>query len=244
MSTGNPKKTTTGSKPNPKAKPGANAPAPKKRPGNKPSAGEKAATRRARIEEQRQAERARERRSRILTISASAVIVLAVVAAGAWLVNDANKKEAAQAAPVSGEKTWKDLAQNHVEGTVKYPMIPPVGGDHNGVWQNCDAQVYTQQLQNENAVHSLEHGAVWVTYSTKAAEADVKSLTEKVKKTSYTMISPYDAQSSPITLSAWGHQLNVDKASDPRVNEFLDKYVQGAQTPEPGAACSGGKATA
>ncbi|MFM9441629.1 DUF3105 domain-containing protein [Streptomyces acidiscabies] len=241
MSTGNSKKTTTGSKP----KASTNAPGtPKKRPGNKPSAGEKAASRRARIEEQRKAERARERRSRILTISASAAIVLALVAGGAWLVNDANEKEAAQAAPVSGEKTWKDLKQNHVEGTVKYPMIPPVGGDHNGVWQNCDAQVYTQQLQNENAVHSLEHGAVWVTYNTKAAEADVKSLTEKVKKTSYTMMSPYDAQSSPITLSAWGHQLNVTEASDPRVNEFFDKYVQGAQTPEPGAACSGGKATA
>ncbi|GAQ58114.1 DUF3105 domain-containing protein [Streptomyces acidiscabies] len=239
MSTGNSKKTPTSSKPK------ASAPAtPKKRPGNKPSAGEKAATRRARIEEQRKAERARERRSRILTISASAAIVLALVAGGVWLVNDANEKEAAQAAPVSGEKTWKDLTQNHVEGTVKYPMIPPVGGDHNGIWQNCDAQVYTQQLQNENAVHSLEHGAVWVTYNTKAAEADVKSLTEKVKKTSYTMMSPYDAQSSPITLSAWEHQLNVTEASDPRVNEFFDKYVQGAQTPEPGAACSGGKATA
>ncbi|MET8980479.1 DUF3105 domain-containing protein [Streptomyces sp. NPDC004539] len=196
------------------------------------------------MEEQRKAERARERRSRILMISVSTAIVLAVVAGGAWLINDANEKEAAQAAPVSGEKTWKDLTQNHVEGTVKYPMIPPVGGDHNGVWQNCDAQVYTQQLQNENAVHSLEHGAVWVTYNTKAAEADVKSLTEKVKKTPYTLMSPYDSQSSPITLSAWGHQLNVDTASDARVNEFLDKYVQGAQTPEPGAACTGGKATA
>lgn len=211
---------------------------------NKPSAGEKSAARRARIEEQRKAERARERRGRVLTISASAAIVLALVAGGAWLVNDANEKEAAKAAPVSGEKTWKDLSQNHVEGTVKYAMTPPVGGDHNAVWQNCDAQVYTQQLQDENAVHALEHGAVWITYNTKAPEADVKTLTDRVSKTPYTLMSPYDSQSSPITLSAWGHQLNVDSASDARVGEFLDKYVQGAQTPEPGAACSGGKATA
>ncbi|MEV6291445.1 DUF3105 domain-containing protein [Streptomyces sp. NPDC051896] len=103
--------------------------------------------------------------------------------------------------------------------------------------------VYTQPLQNGNAVHSLEHGAVWVTYNTKATNADVKALGAKVQKTPYTLMSPYPSESSPITLSAWGHQLNVTKASDPRVNEFFDKYVQGKQTPEPGAACTGGKSS-
>lgn len=46
---------------------------------------------------------------------------------------------------------------------------------------------------------------------------------------------------SPITLTAWGRQLNVKKASDPEVSKFLE-YVQGEQAPEPGAACTGGKA--
>jgi hypothetical protein len=32
----------------------------------------------------------------------------------------------------------------------------------------------------------------------------------------------------------------VNTASDPRVDQFLTKYVQGAQTPEPGAACTNG----
>jgi hypothetical protein len=41
-------------------------------------------------------------------------------------------------------------------------------------------------------------------------------------------------------LSAWGKQLTVDSADDPRVSQFFTKYVQGAQTPEPGAACTGG----
>jgi hypothetical protein len=41
-------------------------------------------------------------------------------------------------------------------------------------------------------------------------------------------------------LSAWGHQLSVNTAADPRVDQFLTKYVQGAQTPEPGAACTNG----
>ncbi|MFD7404178.1 DUF3105 domain-containing protein [Streptomyces sp. NPDC059866] len=202
---------------------------------------DKAAARRARIEEQRRAERARERRVRIITVVASTAILAGLVGGGWYLIDQANDKEQAKAAPVAGEKTWSKLSQTHVDTKVDYPMTPPVGGNHAPVWQNCNGNVYTTELQNENAVHSLEHGAVWITYNDKAAQADVKALAAKVTKTPYTLMSPYKSQTSPITLSAWGHQLNVTKASDARVDEFLDKYVQGTQTPEPGAACTGGK---
>ena len=104
----------------------------------------------------------------------------------------------------------------------------------------CNGNVYTKAVPNENAVHSLEHGAVWVTFNGKATSADVKTLADRITKTRYTLMSPDSTQSGTITLSAWGHQLSVDKASDPRVDQFLTKYVQGPQTPEPGAACTGG----
>ncbi|GGK76709.1 DUF3105 domain-containing protein [Streptomyces flaveus] len=205
-----------------------------------------AQARRAKIEEARRAERARERRNRIITITLSTVIVAGLVGWGGYALNSANEKDEQQAAakkkPVRGEKTWdkKKLAQNHVQGTVDYPMKPPVGGDHNQAWMTCDGTVYTKPIGNENAVHSLEHGAVWITYNDKAADADIKTLGDKVSSTPYTLMSPSKDQSGTITLSAWGTQLSVDKASDPRVEQFLSKYVQGSQTPEPGAACTGG----
>lgn len=201
----------------------------------------KTEARRARIEEMRRAEQARERRNRIVTIVASAAILAGLVGGGWYLIDAANEKEQAKAAPVSGEKTWSKLGRTHVNKAVSYPMAPPVGGNHAPAWQNCNGDVYTSEIRNENAVHSLEHGAVWVTYNDKAADADVKALAAKVRKTPYTLMSPLKKQSSPITLSAWGHQLNVQKESDPRVAEFLDKYVQGKPTPEPGATCTGGK---
>ncbi len=204
------------------------------------------AARRAKIEEMRRAERARERRNRVITITLSTVIVAGLIGWGAYAINNANEKEEQQAAeakkPVSGEKTWdaKKLGRNHVQNTVKYPMTPPVGGDHNQAWMTCDGTVYTKAIANENAVHSLEHGAVWITYNDKATDADIKTLSDKVSKTPYTLMSPAEDQSGTIMLSAWGRQLSVNKASDPRVEQFLTKYVQGAQTPEPGAACTGG----
>ncbi|MGK9462105.1 DUF3105 domain-containing protein [Streptomyces sp. G6] len=205
-----------------------------------------AASRKARIEDMRRAERARERRNRIITITLSAVIVAGIVGFGAYALNSANEKDKQRAAaakkPVRGEKTWdaKKLSRNHVQSAVDYQMNPPVGGDHSQTWMTCDGTVYTKPIAKENAVHSLEHGAVWVTYNDKAADADIKTLSDKVSKTPYTLMSPVGDQSGTIMLSAWGYQLTVEKASDPRVEQFLTKHVQGAQTPEPGAACTNG----
>ncbi|MET7472941.1 DUF3105 domain-containing protein [Streptomyces sp. NPDC005648] len=210
--------------------------------------GKKAASaaRKARIEEMRASERRRERRNRVITVTLTAAIVLGLVGWGAYAIHDANEKKERRAAeakkPVSGERTWnaKNLGRDHVQTAVAYPMNPPVGGNHHQAWMTCDGTVYTKPIKNENAVHSLEHGAVWVTYNDKAADADVKKLADRVSRTPYTLMSPVDGQSGVITLSAWGHQLSVDSASDARVEQFLARYVQGAQTPEPGAACTNG----
>ncbi|MDX3131138.1 DUF3105 domain-containing protein [Streptomyces europaeiscabiei] len=208
--------------------------------------------RKARIEAMRRAERSRERRTRILTIGASVLIVAGLVVGGTVLIRSQADDSGSSVASDSkstgkwktgsdGVKTWSSkLTQNHVTKAVKYPMEPPVGGDHNPVWQNCDGDVYDKAIKNENAVHSLEHGAVWVSYNSKASEADVKALAEKVEKTPYTLMSPVEDQKDPIMLSAWGHQRTVTSAKDPNVDKFFETYVQGEQTPEPGAACTNG----
>ncbi|BCM66491.1 MULTISPECIES: DUF3105 domain-containing protein [Streptomyces] len=217
------------------------------------------AARKARIEEMRRAERARERRNRVLTIAASVVVVVGLVVGGVVLVNtqgdsgpDKDLSSPSGDAKGSGNtghfttgkdgvKTWSGkLARTHVTTKVSYPMHPPVGGNHNPVWLNCNGDVYTEPVANENAVHSLEHGAVWVTYTGKAPKADVDALAAKVKKTPYSLMSPYENQDAPLLLSAWGHQVAVKSAKDPEVDKFFAAYVQGPQTPEPGASCTGG----
>ncbi|GAB2886752.1 DUF3105 domain-containing protein [Streptomyces mayteni] len=206
------------------------------------------AERRAKIEEARRKERARDRRNRLLTIVACCVVLAATVGGGWWLVsnadgdNDTAGSQSGESADIEGVQTWEELSRNHVEGQVDYDMNPPAGGDHAQAWMNCDADVYEAEIANENAVHSLEHGAVWVTYNDAAAEEDIATLGDRVSSTTYTLMSPKADQESPIVLTAWGNQLAVDTADDPRVETFLNTFVQGAQTPEPGAACTGGLA--
>jgi hypothetical protein len=204
------------------------------------------ADRRARIEALRAEEQRRERRNKFLAFGIAGVLIAGMIGTGTYVFLDAkdkqDKKEAAAKAPIPGVKTWdfSKLTRNHVQTKVNYPMTPPVGGDHNPQWLNCMGTVYDKPVQNENAVHSLEHGAVWVTYNGKASAADIKTLSDRVKATPYSLMSPYPDEQGTITLTAWGTQLVLDKADDPRVAQFFTKYVQGPQTQEPGASCSTG----
>ncbi|NLD76028.1 MAG: DUF3105 domain-containing protein, partial [Acidimicrobiales bacterium] len=109
------------------------------------------------------------------------------------------------------------------------------------VWQNCG--IYDEPVPVANAVHSLEHGAVWVSYHPDLPPSDVAALREAVEGESYALLSPYPDLASPVVLTAWGVQLEVDNVDDDRIPTFLNKYLQGEQTPEPGASCRGGNGT-
>ena len=128
----------------------------------------------------------------------------------------------------------------HVQGEfLSYEEVPQAGGPHNPFWQNCG--VYQEAVRPEPVIHSLEHGAVWVTYQPGLPEEQVQQLQDLVWDESFVVLSPYPNQRSPIFLTSWAYQLEVDSADDARISAFLDRYIQDpATTPELGATCAGG----
>ena len=92
-------------------------------------------------------------------------------------------------------------------------------------------------------MHSLEHGAVWITYNDSVSDADVEELASKVRGNAYRMMSPVPTQKSPINLSAWGRRLSVDSIDDGAIDDFLLGYSNGRQAPEQNAACIGNTTT-
>lgn len=139
---------------------------------------------------------------------------------------------------LEGLQTFTYAGGDHRSGSLVYAENPPAGGPHNPLWQNCG--VYDQPLYNEYAVHSLEHGAVWLTYRPDLDAAAVTQLKTLVEGRPYTLLSPYPGLDTPIAASAWGAQIKVDTPDDTRLKTFLDTYEQGPTAPERGAACTGG----
>ena len=171
---------------------------------------------------------------RMRRIALLAIVPLALIACG-------SDKPSTDPGPVEGEpagtQTFTDLAQTHVDTPVEYPQTPPVGGPHWDPWQNC--QYYDTSVPNERAVHSLEHGAVWITYSPDTSEADRQVLRDIASQSDHILISEYEGLPSPIVATAWGKQLQLDSVNDPKLQQFVDAFLGGSQTPEPGASCQG-----
>jgi Protein of unknown function (DUF3105) len=136
--------------------------------------------------------------------------------------------------------TYKvEALHTHVSGSIKYDASPPIGGDHNGYWADCSGTVYSQPIANENAVHMLEHGAIWITYNAKTLPtSSLATLKKLVQGQDRMALSPYPDLKSPISLQAWGYQLFVQKATDPRIKQFISVLRYNKKTtPEYGATC-------
>ena len=170
-----------------------------------------------------------------VVVFAAAVITYAVVQ-----VNQANADKITSADQIAGLKTFDYAAgQEHVSTPVTYTESPPVGGAHDPEWADCTGTVYDVDIRHENAVHSMEHGATWITYDpARVDEDDVAVLADIVDGTSGLMLSPFEGQTSPVSLQSWNHQLSVDSVTDERVQQYADFMTYNDEFyPEVGASC-------
>ncbi|CAA9431526.1 MAG: putative membrane protein [uncultured Rubrobacteraceae bacterium] len=165
-------------------------------------------------------------------------VVLAFVAGFVALVVLDSRQQAASTPP--GEVRTYDVGQvgQHTDGDVDYEQTPPAGGEHDDVWQNSG--FYEQPIRDENAVHTLEHGAVWITYDPDLPQDQKNRIRGLVEGQTCMLASPHPDLPNPVVASAWGKQLTLESADSADLERFVRAYRQGPQTPEPGAACTGG----
>ncbi|SDN42751.1 Protein of unknown function [Cryobacterium flavum] len=201
---------------------------------------ERAAKRTKKLEEYHRQQK-RGKRNRLIGIVGGAVAVVAIIAlivtAFVLTPKAANYAGggAGDASTIEGVETFTNTA-GHVETAVTYEQTPPAGGEHASAWLNCG--VYDQVVPNENAVHSLEHGAIWVTYDPSISDAELATLKAELPST-YVVLSPFEGIPAPIVLSGWNAQLQVDSAGDARIADFFSEFWKSVNVPEDGAPCSG-----
>jgi hypothetical protein len=183
---------------------------------------------------------AKEKRIRRLVLLGGGALIVVVILGwiGYGIYQDNQADQEAEDLLTGEVQTFENLPATHVEGVVEYTQTPPVGGPHSNVWQNCGFSA--APINSENGVHSLEHGAVWITYRPDLPADQIDQLRELAEGTSYVLVSRFPDLPAPVVASAWGTQLQLQSASDPELDAFVRTYRQGPQTLEPGASCSGG----
>ena len=171
----------------------------------------------------------------VVVLFAAAVITYAVIK-----VNESNANKVSSPDDIEGMQTFDYAAgQQHVTTPVDYSESPPVGGPHDGFWADCTGSVYDVDIRHENAVHALEHGAVWITYNPDdVSDADIAKLADLVDGVSGRMLSPYEGLDSAVSVQSWNHQIKVDSADDVRIEQFADLMTRNSDFhPEVGASC-------
>lgn len=164
-----------------------------------------------------------------------ALVIILAKGGGGSSSSGAGKPEGVESATYEGN-------QHVALGQAKWDRVPPMGGQHFGTPQNCG--IYEQPIVSDYAVHSLEHGAVWITYDPSLA-ADQVPILRQVVQSKYKgqdrrlLLSPFPGLPSPVVATAWGNQLKLQSATDPRLPEFIDYFLAHPSAPEPGGPCQG-----
>ncbi len=167
-------------------------------------------------------------------VLAAAVTLALVLIAGAFAIPALWRT--VQPADLSAVTVYGELPLDHVDGDVDYAVTPPVGGPHAARWLACGA--YDVEVPDENAVHALEHGTVWITHDPGLDGDDIDRLARALPEEG--ILSPYAGLPGPVVVTVWGRQLVLDGADDERLGLFLREYGDGHTAPEPLASCHGG----
>lgn len=169
-------------------------------------------------------------------VAAAAIVALVVVSVVTAPAPRPVFSAGSDGAEIDGVETFTHVT-THTDDDVTYEQTPPAGGAHSNAWLNCG--IYLEPQKDENAVHSMEHGAVWVTYDPSKVSGDAYEELQRQMPSSYVILSPFEGMDSPITLSAWNTQLKVDAVDDERIGDFFEEYWRSQNVPEPNALCSG-----
>lgn len=178
--------------------------------------------RRAQKKAAREAEVSKARMAKVLKKIIYWIVGLAVVFGGGWLLISATGpkgQDFSQSYPV--------LGRDHIaEGTThpSYNSNPPTSGPHYA--SPATPRFYDQELPDEQLVHNLEHGHIWIAYKPNLSPEIVKRL--KGFAGGSVIVTARSKNDNDIALVAWGRldKFNIqnDELSPQRISDFISRY--------------------
>lgn len=137
--------------------------------------------------------------------------------------------------PPEGIEVYPATTNKTTRGPIEYDRSPPTNGEHDPLWQNCG--VYEKPIKDRHAVHSLDHGVVWITHQPGLPANQTEELRSYGSEDNV-IVSPYPGQDAPVTVTSWRVQLELEDANDPRLRQFVDGFRNSELAPLSGNRCT------
>lgn len=164
------------------------------------------------------------------------VVGLAVVIVGVLFYSNfvTNSPAGSSDGPLMGEPRTNPGA-THIATTAEMNIVagePPTGGPHFSVPQRQG--VYDEPVEDGNAVHSLEHGLVWISYNAALVSAEdiaeLEAVADDFRRDVF--LSPRPENEMPIAATSWERILRLDEVDGELLREFV--RANRNRSPEPG----------
>jgi len=137
--------------------------------------------------------------------------------------------------PPEGIEVYPATTNRTVKGPIEYDRKPPTNGDHDPLWQNCG--FYENPIKDRHAVHSMDHGVVWITHRPDLSRRQIETL-RPYGEERYVIVSPYPGQDAPLIATSWRVQLELKGAEDPRLRQFVEGFRISELSPLSGNRCA------
>lgn len=118
------------------------------------------------------------------------------------------------------------LGRNHIPdgSTAAYNSNPPTSGDHYAV--PASIRFYDKELPDEQLVHNLEHGHVWIAYKP-GLSSDILSIFRDFSGGNI-VVALRSKNDTDIALAAWGRldkfNIEANGIDKQRVKDFISRY--------------------
>lgn len=151
------------------------------------------------------------------------LLVVAAIAGGAyWIVVFSKKAETekpGEAIPETG--------RNHIPvGTEHeaYNSNPPTSGPHYEQWAPWG--IYDEKLPDEQLIHNLEHGGIWISYRDKDNQELIGNLKSIADDYSLKVALTYRPENdAPIAAAAWGRLMKLEAFDEKQIRNFIKAYI-------------------
>lgn len=152
------------------------------------------------------------------------LLVVALAGIGIWIAMTAGN--AGQSPAQSPAQSFAIQGRQHVatgESHPPYNSNPPTSGWH--YEQSATWGVHDSQLPDEQLVHNLEHGGVWISYQPSLDVQAIDRLREITRKyRSKVILTPRAKDDSKIALAAWGKLDTLDTFDEARILAFINAF--------------------
>jgi hypothetical protein len=192
-------------------------------------------SRKTRLKQRKESQQKDSQNQRFIMIGGIAVAVIIFVAIVFYRYNNTPLSDIDVNSIPDQSVAYESQGRDHIEVTDlhdPYNSNPPTSGPHAAALRTA---VYDRTLPDENLIHNLEHGHIWLSYRDRE-DTEAIELFERLQSQfpSSVIVTYRPANDSRLAVAAWTRLLKLEEADEEQILAFIARYFDKAPESVPG----------